>query len=121
MNSALGENSKQPPSSSTVSAETSFDDDSNKEALNPYKILLEIIEKRIGYKNITCPSAKHYMPKHYLKPQFKNPYHALLQFPCLVLPFSTTRYQYWICKSISQDKPIKSIIMLYTDHNTLCG
>ena len=44
MNSALGGNSKE-PSSSTVSAEKSFDDGSNKEALNVYKVLSAIIEK----------------------------------------------------------------------------
>ena len=56
MNWALGEISKE-LSSSTVSAETSFDDDSNK-SLNVNNILPAIIEKN-GYKfysNITCPS-----------------------------------------------------------------
>ena len=42
VNSALEGNSKE-PSSSTVSAETLFDDDSNKETLNVYKVLLAII------------------------------------------------------------------------------
>ena len=42
--SALGENWKE-PSSSTASAEASFDDDSNKEALNVNKVLSAIIEK----------------------------------------------------------------------------
>ena len=44
VNSTLGENSKE-SSSSTISAEASFDDDSNKEALNVYKI-----RKKIGYE-----------------------------------------------------------------------
>ena len=44
VNSALRENSKE-PSSSTVSAETSFDDDSNKEALNVNKVFPAIMEK----------------------------------------------------------------------------
>ena len=43
--SALGGNSKE-PSSSTVSAETSFEDDSNKETLNVYKVLSAIIERK---------------------------------------------------------------------------
>ena len=62
VNSALRENSKE-PSSSTVSAETSFDDDSNKEALNVNKVFPAIMEKMdINYiqtlpaqvPNITC-------------------------------------------------------------------
>ena len=44
VNSALGENWIE-PSSSTASAEASFDDDSNKEALNVNKVLSAIIEK----------------------------------------------------------------------------
>ena len=44
VNSVLGESSKE-PSSSTVSAEISFDDDSNKEALNPYQVSPAITEK----------------------------------------------------------------------------
>ena len=43
--SALGGNSKE-PSSSTVSAETSFEDDNNKETLNLYKVLSAIIERK---------------------------------------------------------------------------
>ena len=45
MNSALREISKE-LSSSTVSAETSFDDDSNKKSLNGNNVLLAIIEKK---------------------------------------------------------------------------
>ena len=37
VNSALGENSKE-PSSSTVTTEASFDDDSNEETLNVFKV-----------------------------------------------------------------------------------
>ena len=44
MNSTLGGNSKE-PSSSTILAEESFDDDSNKEALNVNKVLSLIIKK----------------------------------------------------------------------------
>ena len=57
INSALGENSKE-PSSSAVSAEASFDAESSKEALNVNKFLTAIKEKN-GYKlysNITCAS-----------------------------------------------------------------
>ena len=57
INSALEENAKE-PSSSAVSAEASFDDESSKEALNVNKFLPAIMEKN-GYKlysNITCPS-----------------------------------------------------------------
>ena len=49
VNSALGGNSKE-PSSSTVSAETSFDEDSNNETLNVYNVLPAIIDKKIEYK-----------------------------------------------------------------------
>ena len=48
INSALGENSKE-PSSSAVSAEASFDAESSKEALNVNKFLPAIKEKN-GYK-----------------------------------------------------------------------
>ena len=44
VNSALGENSKE-SSPSTISVEASFDDDSNKEALNVNKASSAIIEK----------------------------------------------------------------------------
>ena len=44
VNSALGEKLKD-PSSSTVSAETSFDDDISKEALNVNKVFPAIMEK----------------------------------------------------------------------------
>ena len=44
VNSALGENSKE-PSPSTVSAET-FNDDSNKEALNVNKVFPAIMKKK---------------------------------------------------------------------------
>ena len=59
VNSALRENSKE-PSSSTVSAETSIDDDSDKVALNVYEVLPTITEKMRYklYSNITCPSLK---------------------------------------------------------------
>ena len=42
-----------------MSAEASFDDDSNKEPLNVSKILSVIIANKMGYKlcsNITCPN-----------------------------------------------------------------
>ena len=42
-----------------MSAEASFDDDSNKEAFDVNKILSVIIAKKMGYKlcsNITCPN-----------------------------------------------------------------
>ena len=59
LNSALRKNSKE-PSSSLMSAETSFDDyDSNKEALNVNIILSVIIANKMGYKlcsNITSPN-----------------------------------------------------------------
>ena len=48
-------------------------------------------------------------------------YHALLQFPYIALPYWTKRYQYWIYRSICQDKPIKSIIMLYTNNKISSG
>ena len=44
MNLILGENSKE-PSSSAISAEVSFDDDINKEALNGNTVFSVIIEK----------------------------------------------------------------------------
>ena len=41
------------------------------------------------------------------------------QFPYFVLPYKTTRHNYWIYQSICRAKPIKFIIKLYTNHNTL--
>lgn len=61
-NLVLGENSKE-PSTSTILAEASFDDDVNKKALNRNKFLLIIIEKKIGHKlhsNITCANPTKY-------------------------------------------------------------
>ena len=58
MNSALRKKSKE-PSSSLMPAEASFDDDSNKEALNLNNILSVIIANKMGYKlcsNISCPN-----------------------------------------------------------------
>ena len=49
-----------------------------------------------------------------------NPHHVLHQFSYFVFPHSTTHHQkYWIYKTICQAKPIKVIIMLYTDLCTL--
>ena len=49
-----------------------------------------------------------------------NPHQVLHRFPYFFLPNSSTRtYRYWIYQSICQVKPIKFIIKLYTDHNTL--
>ena len=56
VNSALGENSKEPWPPAT-SAEASFDDDSNEEALNVNKVFSAIIEKN-GIQVIF----KHYIP-----------------------------------------------------------
>ena len=69
VNSALGGNSKE-PSSSTVSAETSFDEDSNNETLNVYNVLPAIIDKKIeiNYIKRTRPYPEHYLPKYYLQP-----------------------------------------------------
>ena len=42
-----------------MSADASFDDDSNKEALNINKILLVIVANKMGdklFSNITCPN-----------------------------------------------------------------
>ena len=37
-----------------------------------------------------------------------------------VLPhWATSHHKYWICQTICKAKPIKFIITLYTDHNTL--
>ena len=58
VNSALKKTSKE-PSSSLMSADASFDDDSNKEALNINKILLVIVANKMGdklFSNITCPN-----------------------------------------------------------------
>ena len=58
VNSAL-KNQLKRTSIITMSAEASFDDDSNKKALNVNKILSVIIAKKMGYKlcsNITCPN-----------------------------------------------------------------
>ena len=58
VNSALKKTSKE-PSSSLMSADASFDDDSNKEALNVNKILLVIVANKMGdklFSNITCPN-----------------------------------------------------------------
>ena len=46
-------------------------------------------------------------------------HHVLYQFPYFVLPYKTTRHNYWIYQSICRAKPIKFIIKLYTNHNTL--
>ena len=51
MNSALGGNSKE-PSSSTISAEASFDDDINKKVINVNKRLSVITEKKWDINNI---------------------------------------------------------------------
>ena len=60
--------------------------------------------------NLPCPSEI---------PLQRNPYLVLHQFSYLVLPHSTTHYNYWMYQTICQDKPIKSIIKLCTNHNTL--
>ena len=52
MNSALGGNSKEPLSSSTISAEASFDDDINKKVINVNKRLSVITEKKWDINNI---------------------------------------------------------------------
>ena len=55
-NLVLGENSKE-PSTSTILAEASFDDDVNKKALNRNKFLLIIIEKKLDINYIqTLPA-----------------------------------------------------------------
>ena len=51
VNSALGGNSKE-PSSSTISAEASFDDDINKKVINVNKRLSVITEKKWDINNI---------------------------------------------------------------------
>ena len=51
MNSALGGNSKE-PSSSTISAEASFDDAINKKVINVNKRLSVITEKKWDINNI---------------------------------------------------------------------
>ena len=51
MNSALGGNSKE-PSSSTISAAASFDDDINKKVINVNKRLSVITEKKWDINNI---------------------------------------------------------------------
>ena len=49
-----------------------------------------------------------------------NPHQVLHWFPYFVLPNSSTHtYRYLIYQSICQVKPIKFIIKIYTDHNTL--
>ena len=49
-----------------------------------------------------------------------KPHHVLHRFPYFVLPHSTTpHHKYWIYQTISHTKPIKFIIKLFTDHNTL--
>ena len=41
------------------------------------------------------------------------------RFPYFVLPHSTTCHNYWMYQTIWQPKPIKLIIKLYLNHNTL--
>ena len=49
-----------------------------------------------------------------------NPHNVLHWFPYLVLPHATThRHNYWMYQTIWQAKPIKLIIKLYADHDTL--
>ena len=52
VNSALGGNSKEPLSSSTIPAEASFDDDINKKVINVNKRLSVITEKKWDINNI---------------------------------------------------------------------
>ena len=40
-------------------------------------------------------------------------------FLCLVLPHLTTSHNYWIYQTLCQAKPVKVIIKLYANHNTL--
>ena len=48
----------------------------------------------------------------------RNPHPVLHQFPCFLLPHSTTCHNYWKYQTICQAKPIKFMIKLSTDHNT---
>ena len=49
-----------------------------------------------------------------------NLHRVLPRFPYFVLPNSTTcHYKYWIYQSICQVKPMKFIVKLYSDQNTL--
>ena len=48
-----------------------------------------------------------------------NPHHVLHLFPNFFLPYSTTRHNHWIYQTICQVKPMKFVINLYTNHNTL--
>ena len=60
------------------------------------------------------------LPQPTETPLQHNPHHVLHRFPYFVLPDSTTRYhKYWIYQTIWEAQPIKSIVKLYTDHNTL--
>ena len=62
-------------------------------------------------------------PLGQLKPLFNvifiKLHHVLYGLPYFFLPHSNTWHNYWICQTISQAKPIKFNIKIYTNHNTL--
>ena len=60
------------------------------------------------------------LPQPTETPLWSNSNHVLHQSPYYALPHLTTRHhKCWIYQTICQAKPIKFIIKLYKDHNTL--
>ena len=78
---------------------------------------------------LQCPIPRAFLPPHHLCQVLPQSTETLLQhnlhrvlprFPYFVLPNSTTcHYKYWIYQSICQVKPMKFIVKLYSDYNTL--
>ena len=78
-----------------------------------------ILEYPIPRASLPPSSSLSISPWPTKTPLQRNPQCVLHRFPYFFLPHSTTRNNYWIYQTICQAKPIKFIIKLYTNHNTL--
>ena len=132
----LRENWKE-PSYSTISTEASLNDDSNEETLNINNVCqqycfqnmicfswIKLISVLIHFKywhfdipplELTCFPCHFYQNSPWTTntPYQHNPHHVFYRFPYFVLAHSTTH------QTICQAKPVKFIIKLYINRNTL--